>query len=91
MKQGLNLTWWQVICICVIIGGGFSTTVYRVNAEQNEEINKKAGCEDVKRFVKYQEKINDKNDLKFKDVVDQMAALNVRFERIATQLEERTN
>jgi len=91
MKQGLNLTWWQVICVCIIIGGSFSGSIYAVNADQNIEIDKKAYCKDVTSFMKIQEKINDKNDLKFGKVIGQMTATNLKLERIATKLEERTH
>ena len=98
MKQGLNLTltFFQVVIIVFAIAGSFSATVWRVNAQQNEEMGTKADETRVSQLEKNQEKINDKNDERFREVMNAVGEVtknynttNLKLERIATQLEER--
>jgi Na+-transporting NADH:ubiquinone oxidoreductase subunit NqrC len=79
-----------IIGLMVTVIMGLSGYFVGANAEQNIEIDKKANCIRVAKIEKEQEKKHDRIDRKFDMVINQMSATNLRLERIATQLEERT-
>ena len=79
MKDGLKLTWWQVIILVMSIGGAFFTA----NAQQNKNVDNK-----TKEIKVAQEKKNEKYDEKFEKVIDAITKTNLKLERVVALLEK---
>jgi hypothetical protein len=80
---GITFDLKQIIALCLILAGGFGGNIYTAFAQQS---NKDA----IVEIKAQREKDHEKYDKKFAEFLAAAAATNLRLERIATQLEERT-
>jgi hypothetical protein len=80
---GITFDMKQIIALCLLLASGFSGTIYTAFAQQSN-------TKEIVEMKIQEEKKHEKIDKKFAEWLAAAAATNLRLERIATQLEERT-
>jgi hypothetical protein len=80
-NEGLRLSWWQVITLCIAISG----SVYGTLARADNQIEK-----EIAEIKAQQEKKNDQQDKKLDKLMDVMNETNLELRGVVVLLKELT-